>query len=108
MSSSKTITTSTTAASARSTASRSVLRRATPPVVAAGIYLLPGGGPVTSPSQLVLLKTDPNYNEVWPRAVVPYLAVHGVPEPAQLPWLPNDGSVHAELPAGTPYGLVGT
>jgi hypothetical protein len=26
----------------------------------------------------------------------------------RLPWLPNDGSLHAELPAGTPYGLIGT
>src|SRR5438552_261240 len=34
------------------------------PVVDAGIYLLPGGGPITSPSQLLLLKNDPNYNEV--------------------------------------------
>ena len=56
----------------------------------------------------MLVKNDPAYNEAWPRAVVPYSAVHGVDEPAALPWLPNDGSVHAELPAGTPYGLVGT
>ena len=26
-----------------------------------------------------------------PRAVVSYQAVHGVPEPDPLPWLPNDG-----------------
>src|SRR6185369_11111027 len=38
-----------------------------------------------------------------------YSAVHGVSEPAELPWLPNDGSEHpGELPAGTPFGLVGT
>src|SRR5439155_1554926 len=80
-----------------------------PPVVDAGIYRMPGGGPVTSPSQLVLSKNAPNYNEVWPRAVVPYQAVHGDPQPAELPWLPNDGTVDlSNLPAGTPYGLVGT
>ena len=56
----------------------------------------------------MLIKNDPSYNEAWPRAVVPYRAVHGVDEPAQLPWLPNDGTLHAALPAGTPYGLVGT
>jgi hypothetical protein len=39
---------------------------------------------------------------------VTYRAVHGVDEPAKMPWLPNDGSVHSELHAGTPYGLVGT
>jgi hypothetical protein len=78
------------------------------PAPDAGLYLVPGGTPVTHPSQLVLIKNDPAYNEVWPRAVVPYGAVHGVSEPAALPWLPNDGSIHAELPAGTPYGLIGT
>ncbi|BCX03619.1 MAG: hypothetical protein KatS3mg053_1557 [Candidatus Roseilinea sp.] len=78
------------------------------PAPDAGIYLMPNGGPISSPSRLVLLKNDPNYNEVWPRAVVPYSAIYGAPQPAQIPWLPNDGSVHATLPAGTPFGLVGT
>jgi hypothetical protein len=72
----------------------------------AGIYLMPAGGPAESPDDLVLLKNDPRYNEAWPRAVVPYRDVHGVDEPQELPWLPNDGSVHEQLPAGTPYGLV--
>ncbi|MCG8458069.1 MAG: hypothetical protein MI919_17465, partial [Holophagales bacterium] len=57
---------------------------------------------------LVEIKNDPAYNEAWPRAVVPYGAVHGVPEPDSLPWLPNDGTLHPELPAGTPYGLIGS
>ncbi|MFN8643831.1 MAG: hypothetical protein U0802_20040 [Candidatus Binatia bacterium] len=83
-------------------------RPTTIPYYDAGLYLIPGGATVTSPSQLVLLKNDPNYNEAWPRAVVPYSAVHGVAEPFAFPWLPNDGSQHAALPAGTPYGLVGT
>lgn len=73
-----------------------------------GLYLAPGGAPVWSPSDLVLIRNDPAYNEAWPRAVVPYRDVHGVDEPAALPWLPNDGTQHALLPAGTPYGLVGT
>jgi hypothetical protein len=73
-----------------------------------GIYLVPGGQPVNRPGQLIELKNDPRYNEAWPRAVVPYGAVHGVAEPAEIPWLPNDGTLHADLPAGTPYGLVGT
>jgi hypothetical protein len=85
------------------------LTRPTPlPYYDSGIYLMRGAGPIWSPSDLVRLKNDPAYNEAWPRAVVSYQAVHGVPEPATLPWLPNDGSVHRELPAGTPYGLVGT
>ncbi|GAB4580368.1 MAG: hypothetical protein Fur0022_31080 [Anaerolineales bacterium] len=78
------------------------------PAADAGLYLIPNGEEVWNPAQLVLIKNDPNYNEVWPRAVVPYSAIHGVSAPATLPWLPNDGNAHAELPAGTPYGLVGT
>jgi hypothetical protein len=78
------------------------------PYYDAGLYIIRGGGIITDPSQLVLIKNDPAYNEAWPRAVVPYQAIHGVPEPDVLPWLPNDGSVNAALPPGTPYGLVGT
>ncbi len=83
-------------------------RPAPTPYYDAGIYLISGGNVIHSPQELVLVKNDPNYNEAWPRAVVPYSAIHGIAEPAQLPWLPNDGSAHAALPAGTPYGLVGT
>jgi hypothetical protein len=83
-------------------------RPTTLPYYDAGVYLVPGGATVHSPAELVPIKNDPAYNEAWPRAVVPYAAVHGVAEPAALPWLPNDGTVHAALPAGTPYGLVGT
>jgi hypothetical protein len=63
---------------------------------------------ITNESQLVLIKNDTNYNEAWPRAVVPWKAVHGTDEPATLPWLPNDGTAHPDLPPGTPYGIVGT
>ena len=85
------------------------LNRPSPvPYYDSGIYLIPGGDIVGSPVDLVLIKNDPNYNEAWPRAVVPYSAVHGVAEPNRLPWLPNDGDEHPDLlPAGTPYGLVG-
>ncbi len=83
-------------------------RPTTDPRYDAGLYLIPGGDIVGAPSDLILIKNDPNYNEAWPRAVVSYEDVHGVAEPLELPWLPNDGSVHTALPAGTPYGLVGT
>jgi hydrazine synthase alpha subunit-like protein len=78
------------------------------PYYNSGLYLVPRGDIVNSPGDLVLIKNDPNYNEAWPRPVVTYRAVHGVDAPDQLPWLPNDGTLHSELPAGTPYGLVGT
>ncbi len=85
------------------------LDRPTPlPYYDSGLYLVPGADEVWSPDDLVLLKNDSAYNEAWPRALVPYADVHGVAEPDEIPWLPNDGSLHAELPAGTPYGLVGT
>ncbi len=85
------------------------LDRPTPkPRYDAGLYLIRGGNVVTDPSQLVLIKNDPNFNEAWPRAVVPYRAIHGVDAPAKIPWLPNDGTVHPDLPRGTPHGIVGT
>ena len=59
-------------------------------------------------SDLLLIKNDPNYNEQWPRALVPYEDIYGVEEPVNLEWLPNDGSLSPYLPAGTPFGLVGT
>ncbi len=74
-----------------------------------GIYLMPESRPITSPAGLLLVKDDPAYNEAWPRAAVSYGAVHhGDLGPYHFPWLPNDGVEHATLPAGTPYGLVGT
>lgn len=73
-----------------------------------GIYLLRGGMTVQSHEDLVRIKNDPRYNEMQPRAVVPYQAIYGVVEPVALPWLPNDGRLSPHLPAGTPFGLVGT
>ena len=85
------------------------LNRPTPtPYYDAGLYVLPGGDPIWDPADLIELKNDPAYNEAWPRAVVSYRDIYGVDEPAELAWLPNDGSLHVELPAGTPYGLVGS
>jgi hypothetical protein len=73
-----------------------------------GMYLLRGGKTVESHKELVLIKNDPTYNEMQPRAVVPYKDIYGVAEPFALAWLPNDGSKSPQLPAGTPFGLVGT
>jgi hypothetical protein len=85
------------------------LDRPTPqPYYNAGLYLIPGGITVTNPSQLVLIKNLANYNEAWPRAVVTWKAIHGTDEPFKFSWLPNDGTVHPDLPRGTPYGIVGT
>ena len=85
------------------------LNRPSPtPYYDAGLYLMPAGNVVQSPQELVLIKNDPAYNEAWPRAVLPYSRIHGVAEPDDLGWLPNAGGEHAQLPAGTPFGLVGS
>lgn len=78
------------------------------PMPDAGIYLIKGGRPIDSPAQMRLIKNDPRYNEQWPRAVVPYRRIFGVPEPAKLAAVANDGRLSPHLPAGSPYGLIGT
>lgn len=85
-----------------------LMRPVNTPRYDAGLYVIANSQPAWAPEDLVLIKNDPAYNEAWPRAVVPYSAIHGVAEPATQPWLPNDGAVDARLPAGTAYGLVGS
>jgi hypothetical protein len=62
---------------------------------------------VEDPKQLKILKADPKYNYQQPRPLVSWERIYGSP-PAEHPWCPNDGSMHEELPAGTPFGLVGS
>lgn len=78
------------------------------PAVDAGIYLIKEGKAVHEPGEMLLVKNDPRYNEHWPRALVPYKRIHGVDEPKKLTPLANDGTLSKHLPAGTPFGLVGT
>ena len=72
----------------------------------AGIYVLPARV-AELPAHLQLVVNDPAYNEQQPKALVPYQSLYGLTPPV-LPWVPNDGTLHAALPAGTPYGLIGT
>ncbi len=78
------------------------------PQLDGGIYLIRKGQVVKEPAQMRLIKNDPNYNESWPRAVVPYERIYGLKEPRTLPRLANDGKRSPHLPEGTPFGLVGT
>jgi hypothetical protein len=78
------------------------------PQIDGGIYLIKGGKPIDEPGQMLLIKNDPDYNEQWPRALVPYKRIYGVDEPKRLPELANDGRLSPHLPEGTPFGLVGT
>ncbi len=78
------------------------------PMTDAGLYLIKGGKPIWAPGDMRLIKNDPNYNEMWPRPLVSYKRIYGVEEPQRLAPLANDGKASPHLPAGTPFGLVGT
>ncbi len=83
-------------------------RPTTLPYYDGGLYLLPNNQPADSNLDLILIKNDPEYNEMWPKPIVPYSAIYGIEKPARKEWLPNDGEQSEELPAGTPFGLVGS
>jgi len=78
------------------------------PQLDGGIYLIKNGAVIEEPAQMLLIKNDPNYNESWPRALVPYERIYGVKEPAALPRLANNGKLSPHLPEGAPFGLVGS
>lgn len=78
------------------------------PAIDSGIYLIKDGRPFWEPGEMLLIKNDPKYNEQWPRPLVPYKRIYGVPEPRRLPAHRNDGKLSKFLPEGTPFGLVGT
>jgi hypothetical protein len=67
-----------------------------------------GDQTLNRPEDLVLVKNDPSYNEMWPRAVVPYQQIYGVAAPVNLPELANEGQTDSRLPEGTPLALIGT
>lgn len=73
----------------------------------AGIYLLKSGRAINHPSKMLLIKNDPKYQELWPRALVPYKRIYGIDEPPRLVHR-NDGKASPHLPEGTPFGLVGS
>jgi len=78
------------------------------PALNSGIYLIKDGKPIDEPGQMLLVKNDPNYNEQWPRALVPYKRIYGIDAPPILAPVANDGKKSKHLPEGTPLGLVGT
>ncbi len=78
------------------------------PQLDGGIYLIKGGAVVNEPAQMRLIKNDPEYNESWPRALVPYSRTYGMKEPKRLVSLANDGKASKYLPEGTPFGLIGS
>ncbi len=78
------------------------------PRIDSGIYLVKNGDPIDEPAEMLLIKNDPQYNEQWPRPVVPYKRIYGVDQPRYEPPPANDGTASPHLPAGSAFGLVGT
>ncbi len=83
------------------------------PAPDSGIYLIQQAGStsITDPaSQLVMLKNDPDYNEMWPRPVIPYQRIHGIERPPVI--IPEEEYAPTEryrgLVAGTPFAMTGT
>jgi hypothetical protein len=77
------------------------------PAYDAGIYLLKSGRAINHPSKMLLVKNHPKYQELWPRALVPYRRIYGIDAPPLLVHR-NDGKASPHLPEGTPFGLVGS
>src|SRR4029079_3403193 len=63
---------------------------------------------VNQPSEMRLIKNDPEYNECWPRAVVPYKRIYGIDAPLERCHIRNNGKLSKPVPEGTPFALVGT
>jgi hypothetical protein len=74
-----------------------------------GIYLIDNANKniINSPNQLVKIVDSPDHNEIWPRAVLPYNEIYGIPKPNILPSVDtkteDDRLVRAE-----PASIVGT
>ena len=79
-----------------------------------GIYLMPYASGdestfITDPvKQLIKIKDDPNYNEIWPRAVLSYGDIYGVSKPNLLNDITRSGPEDSRLLAGEAKAILGT
>ena len=81
------------------------------PVIDSGIYYIHNASSriVEDPSVLVKVKNDPNYNEIWPRPVVPYKRIYGIDKPSSNPPVGEFGPTRfRSVPEGSPVGYTGT
>ena len=62
--------------------------------------------PSSHPSDLELIVDTREWHEIMPRAVVPYSAIYGIPQPVDTPRVETQVS-HPDLPPGTAFGLLG-
>ncbi|MAG54753.1 MAG: hypothetical protein CMJ83_00525 [Planctomycetes bacterium] len=83
-----------------------ILYRPTPELPHMKVCLIPGGT-AAQRQDMIILKQDPAYQYMYPRAVVPYESIYGIPRPALIADTLNDG-VHPALPAGAPFATTGT
>jgi hypothetical protein len=63
--------------------------------------------PSQHPSDLQVIVNRPEYHEILARPVVPYAAIYGVERPATIPRAEVAAAGNPDLPAGTPYGVLG-
>jgi len=75
----------------------------------AGIYIIQDSltNIIEDPSFLVKVKDDPNYNEIWPRAVVPYQRIYNQKAPSDRPSSLDIHSAKTEA-SGSPFAIIGT
>lgn len=59
-------------------------------------------------SKMIRIKDDPNYNEIWPRAVVSYQDIYGIPEPLTPANSVYDAPQDSRLADAEPHAIVGT
>jgi hypothetical protein len=82
--------------------------------LASGIYMIrnAAGGEadyITDPqAQLIKVKDDPNYNEIWPRAVLSYGDIYGISKPNIINNLAISGPDDNHLLPGEAAALLGT
>lgn len=76
-----------------------------------GIWLLPDKGEGVPVEHIAddgrIVVDSPNYQEIMPRAVVPYSRIYGIPHPVIKPVTKDDGLKDPRLAAGEPFGLTG-
>ncbi|MEO8276432.1 MAG: hypothetical protein ABI639_09435 [Thermoanaerobaculia bacterium] len=80
------------------------------------IVLLPDGAPIPVPAAgipgrppgLLTVVAETGFNLQWPRPLVAYSALHGIPEPPAIAPLADDETTAEGLVPGEPFGLVGS
>ena len=72
----------------------------------AGIYLIPNANTnvITNKEQLIKIKDDPLYNEIWPKPVLSYQEIYGIEKPNII----NSQLTHPLIKQGEATAIIGT